>query len=356
MNSTNYLLSISLLLFCQILVPSTIYSQNKKKPKKISLMDHLLAEELPTLAIKTNVDKVFSDYKIQKYYSGSAIFSFEERDPIEEDIQVKIRGKFRSRFCQNPPIKIKLSNKSLKKQNFKKLNEFKVVYPCKSKEDYQDYVYKEYLIYKLYNVLTEKSFRAQLIDFTLTDSETTVADRSFKGFLIEDLEELIKRVDGVMNDVDCLTPDNLSSYDYTLFQVFQYFIGNTDWILPTCKNAEIIALENGQMIPIPYDFDFSGMVNAGYATPDAGLGVKSVTDRIFLGGLKTKEELDPVLRQFQIKKSAMIEVIQNFEYLPVKQRKKMIKYLESFYKIVRKSKKVERIFVQPVEASTVKAD
>lgn len=347
MNSTHYFLAISLLLFCQMLVPSTIYSQ--KKAKKISLMDHLLAEELPTLAIQTNVDKVFSDYKIQKYYSGSALFSFEEREPIEEDIQVKIRGKFRSRFCQNPPIKIKFSNKSLKQQNFKKLNEFKVVYPCKSKEDYQDYVYKEYLIYKLYNILTEKSFRAQLIDFTLIDTETAVADRNFKGFLIEDLEELIKRLGGIIDDVDCMTPDNLNPYDYTLFQVFQFFIGNTDWILPTCKNAEVIASENGEQIPIPYDFDFSGMVNAGYATADAGLGLRSVTDRIFLGGLKTKEELEPVLSLFKTKKSAMIEVIQNFEYLPAKERKKMIKYLESFYKIVRSSKKVERIFLQPVE-------
>lgn len=347
MKLTHYFLTSMLFLIGLFFLPSVVHSQDKK-PKKISLMDHLLTEDLPTLTIQTNVNKVFADYKIQNYYWGNATLSFDGEEQIQEEIQVKTRGKFRSRYCENPPIKIKFSNKSLKAQNFKKLNEFKIVYPCKSKEEHQNYVYKEYLIYKLYNVLTENSLRAQLVDITLVDSAATIADRNFKGFLIEDREELVKRMKGVTDGLECMPPDNLSQYDYTLFQVFQYFIGNTDWLLPTCKNAEIILLKDGKMIPIPYDFDFAGMVNTNYASPDLGLGVTSVTQRLFLGHLKTMEELNPVLTLFQAKKSALIQVINDFEYLPAKDRKKMIKYLESFYKIIKKSKNVTKVFVHPI--------
>ena len=188
----------------------------------------------------------------------------------------------------------------------------------------------------------------QLIDLEIKDSLGNLAPINTKGFLIEHREELIDRLGAVMSDVKCMKPIHLSNYDYILFQVFQFFIGNLDWLLPTCKNCEIISLESGEMVPIAYDFDFSGMVNTKYAVPNLSFPVKTITDRYFLGHKKKMNELDPVLALFQEKKLELIQTVSDFDYLPKSERKRMVKYMESFYKILGKPKLVKRIFVHPM--------
>ncbi len=325
-----------------------------KKVKKISLLDRLLMEELPQLNLSMNVEAVYGDRKLQAYHWGEANIQLNEEESILEEIQVRTRGKYRSRNCENPPLKIKFSNKKLKARNFKKLNEFKVVYPCEAKSIYQTYVFKEYLVYKLSNVLTENGLRVQLVDLVIQDSTQVEKSRRFKAFLIEDREELISRIDAQMSDMKCMRPNHLDPHDYTLFQVFQFFIGNTDWLLPTCQNAEVVSMKNGRMLPIPYDFDFSGLVSTEYATVNPGFGIRSVKDRYFLGHQKSMEELDPILALFQQKKTALLQVIEDFEYLPKGEKKVMTRYLESFYKILEKPKKVKKIFVHPMAESMAK--
>lgn len=325
----------------------TLLAQAPNELSTMSLLDRMQQDEMPYLEITTNINALFADWRVQNYHWGNAKLSFSDGEEIEEDVSLKIRGKYRSKNCKNPPIKLKYSNKSLKLQNFKKLNEFKLVYPCKSNKDYQKFVWKEYLIYKLYNELTDYSFRVQLLDLGLTDSLSRKSDYQFKGFLIEDQEELIYRMGALTGDGKCLSPDNLDQRQYTIFQLFQFLIGNTDWVLPSCKNVEVVALPNGEVIPVPYDFDFSGMVNASYATGDAGLGLNHVTQRYFIGPRKSMEELAPILQLFKEKRERFTQIIQDFEYLPIKDRKKMVKYLNSFYRILNRPKRVKRIFVHP---------
>ena len=182
------------IVFCLSLLylPFNLQSQEEHSEAQISLLDRMQAEEKISLQILTNIDTLYADWLRQSYHWGEAKLSFANGEEITEEVKVKIRGKYRSRHCENPPIKIKYSNKSLKKRNFKKLNEFKLVYPCESNEEYQTYVLKEYLIYKLYNKLTDNSLRVQLVDFSLKDSLSGRSNRQFTGFLIEDREELIQ--------------------------------------------------------------------------------------------------------------------------------------------------------------------
>ncbi len=340
------------LLCCLLLTTSSLLAQVPKdtlvKPKKQSLLDVLLTQELPKVSLEMDLKMLFDDRRMMNYQKAVASITFDDGEVWTDNIQLKTRGKFRSQKCDNPPLKLKYSKKSLKKRKLNKNNEFKLVYPCKSGKDYQKYVLKEYLVYKLNNVLTDQSLRVQLIDLEIKDSLDNLDPIFVKGFLIEHREELIHRVGAVMSDVKCMKPVHLSQYDYTLFQVFQFFIGNTDWLLPTCKNSEIISLESGIMIPIAYDFDFSGMVSTEYAIPNSSLPVETITDRYFLGHQKTMEELAPVFAVFQEKKGELIQTVQDFEYLPAKDRKRMVKYIESFYKILDKPKLTKYHFMHPM--------
>lgn len=350
-----YLFSIALLLlFAPIKGNTQPVDSLKSASKKQSLLDILVQEDLPKLAIEMDFKMLFDDRRMMNYQKAALSLTMDDGSIWTDKVNVKTRGKFRSLKCDNPPLKIKFPKKALKARGLNKLNEFKLVYPCKTQKAHQKFVLKEYLVYKLYNVLTDYSLRVQLVDLMLKDSMDHLPPITAKGFLIEHREELIARIDAKMSDIKCMKPIQLSNYDYTLFQVFEFFIGNTDWLLPTCKNAEVISLEDGTMIPIPYDFDFSGMVNADYAIPNSSLPVKYITDRYFLGHKKKMEDLVPVFEVFQNKKEALINTINTFEYLPKSERRIMVKYLQSFYKILGKPRLVKKVFIHPMGASMAK--
>lgn len=145
----------------------------------------------------------------------------------------------------------------------------------------------------------------------------------------------------------CLPFENLSPNDYTLFQVFQFMIGNVDWKINNCKNAEVIQLPDKTIIPIPYDFDYTGMVNPSYAIPFLRYKQNMVTDRYFIGQKKELKDLLPILELFKKKKDTFINIINSFESLPKKERRSMLNYLRSFYRTLDRPSQVERIFVQP---------
>ncbi len=52
-----------------------------------------------------------------------------------------------------------------------------------------------------------------------------------------------------------------------LVDVFQYLIGNTDWSGVEMHNMELFQTPAGVYATIPYDFDFSGIIDARYAEP-----------------------------------------------------------------------------------------
>lgn len=313
--------------------------------EKESILDHLLESKMSKLEIVTNLDSLFGDRRLKAYKDANATFTFENGESWTDSLEVKVRGVYRAAKCDNPPLKIKYSKKILKKRGLKKRNEYKVVYPCKNNKSYQNYIYKEYLIYKMYNELTDKSLRVHLIDFTLRDVNQEKEDIHTTGFLIEHREEIIKRLDAHKNDMRCLPVKMLSPEDYTLFQVFQFMIGNVDWLIETCKNAEVIQLRDSTIIPIPYDFDYTGMVKPAYAKPFSHFNQIKITDRYFLGHNKNMEELTPIFELFKEKKNNFIELINDFSYLSKRERKVMIRYLQSFYRILDRPAQIKKVFV-----------
>jgi len=57
--------------------------------------------------------------------------------------------------------------------------------------------------------------------------------------------------------------------------------------------------EHGNVIPVPMDFDFSGVVNARYATPDPKINITRVRERLFRGYCVPAEEFTKVFEQFR---------------------------------------------------------
>ncbi len=83
---------------------------------------------------------------------------------------------------------------------------------------------------------------------------------------------------------------------------------------------------------VPYDFDFTGLVNAGYAIPEDKItGTTSIRERIFLGVCRSREVYSKDLEEFLEHKEDFYRIINEFQYLTAKQKKDMTFYLDEFF-------------------------
>ncbi|MDO6473742.1 hypothetical protein [Maribacter sp. 1_MG-2023] len=121
--------------------------------------------------------------------------------------------------------------------------------------------------------------------------------------------------------------------------IFQYAIGNSDWSVTGLHNIKLFTHKTGnntKAIAVPYDFDYSGIVNAIYAIPSENLDINSVTERYFLGPCYSKETYEIMLKEFITKKSEIYNMIENFDLLKERSKKNMLSYLDSFYSQIEK--------------------
>ncbi len=254
---------------------------------------------------------------------------------VTEQIRIEARGNVRRQICTVPPMKLNFHNTT--SPTLYPLNSLKLVSPCFDNATHEQLLLKEYLIYKMYNLLTEKSFHVRLVDITFSDSDENKRSFEQHAFFIEDDKGLAKRNDcKSLKDLK-LFSENTDHDQMTLVALFEFMIGNTDWGVSQNHNTTLIqSKEDSTSRPfvVPYDFDYSGLVNADYAVPSEGLDIENVRERYYLGFQRTPEELDTVISVFNARKDSIYALINNFDLLTKKNRQDMIDYLEGFYKII----------------------
>lgn len=248
-------------------------------------------------------------------------------------LQVELRGKFRRRSCDFPPLKFNFKKKQLEAAGLaKSFDKLKLVTPCFEGEASQDLIFKEYLAYRLYNQLSVASFRVQLLAITYRDSQGKYPDMRRYAFLIEDKDELAERLGGVkLKDARGLGPEQLDRRAETTQALFAYFIGNTDWSIASGHNLVMIQLPNGTIIPVPYDFDFSAMVNASYATPSNSVGQYSLQQRVYLGFQAEDALLEEVLAVFHKQHKDLSKTVRQMKLLHGAKRLEVNTFLSGFY-------------------------
>jgi len=111
-------------------------------------------------------------------------------------------------------------------------------------------------------------------------------------------------------------------------------IGNTDWWIHRRHNVDIVALNNKDLVPIPFDFDYAGIINAPYAIPSSMLPITEVRDRFFKGSCKNIDNYQNAIDQFNQNKSEILEVVEQTDFLNKRLKRSATNYIESFYKII----------------------
>ncbi len=298
------------------------------------------------IELLTDLKKLTSEKEVNKYQPAKITCYFPDSTVITENIQLSARGEFRRKNCYMPGMKFDFKNPS--SPQLTRLKKLKVVCGCNRGTVNEYLVLKEYLIYKMYNLLTSMSFRVRLLHITYRDTKGKIKPYTQYGFFIEDVDEMAKRNKCYEVENIPFNTQSTNRAQMTMVALFQYMIGNTDWTVPAYHNIKLIRPKKDTLAPpvaVPYDFDYCGLVNAEYAIPPEELGISSVKERLYRGFPRSMEELETCLGDLRQKKEAFGHLIMNFELLALRERKEMISYLDGFYELIKDQAFVKRTFI-----------
>ena len=307
------------------------------------------SDEVLRITLRTDFEMLFED-RGDDPEQQLAVISYDTAggDIISQELKIRLRGNFRKNHCDFPPIRLNFAKKASKNTLFEGEDKLKLVTHCKDWDaKYEQYVLLEYLAYKMYNELTDLSFRARLLHITYEDSKGKRKPLVRYGFLIEDDEAMALRNGGTILEKQGIQQQAMQAPDITLMTVFQYMIGNTDWAIPVLHNVRLVVKEGAPLpFAVPYDFDFSGFVDTNYSAPSTRLPIVSVRDRLYRGYCRPEAEVADQVALFHSEKDQLYALIEGLEPLARRNRKDAIGYLNTFFRTLSSEKRIRYAFVK----------
>jgi hypothetical protein len=280
--------------------------------------------------------------------------SYYKKDSSEVIIPVKVktRGHFRRQRenCVYPPLLIEFSkDENHLSSVFREQRKLKLVMPCNDDK----YLIREWLVYKIYNLVTPKSFRARLVKVKLDDDRKKKESSPFYGILLEEEKQMAKRNKEIIVERK-LSSQQTETDVFLNMAVFQYLIGNTDWSVPYQHNIKLLAPDS-MAIPcvVPYDFDHAGIVEAPYAHPAEELQMTSVRERRFRGYcIRDMKDYKDIIDLYNRLKKDIYSLYTQCDLLEEKYVKYTTAYLDEFYKTINNPKSLEKEFTYPCGNAT----
>jgi hypothetical protein len=267
-------------------------------------------------------------------------------DSTEITVQYRARGHVRrmARTCDFVPLRLEFDKTAGKATVFKHQEALKLVVQCSGGSDFEQYLLREYLAYRIYTVVTKQSFRARLARVSYVDPAGKAMGTRL-GMFLEDETDVARRLEGRVVKLQRLMFDDVDADALMPAMIFEYMIGNTDMSLFALHNVILIQRQDKSLHLVPYDFDLSGLVNAPYAVPARGLMIASVTERLYRGPCRNQERVDPYVANFAAKRDEIRGLPDSIPGMSKQSKEETRRYLDDFYSAVRTPKDVKGLFV-----------
>jgi hypothetical protein len=336
--------------FLNLAVPAVCLAQEHGMKSSSSGKELFESDEILEITISGRTKNLLNDRSDNaKEHPMNILYKAEDGTEISLAAELKTRGHFRRLMgnCIYPPLQVNFTeNDTLDSSIFKGQNKLKLVMPCSGDE----YVIREWLVYKLYNVITPKSFRARLVKVTLNNTKNNKTESPFYGMLLESEKQMAERNGGISLDTK-MQPNRTEPNTFLTMAVFEYLIGNTDWSVQYLQNIKLVAADSLAVpVTVAYDFDHSGLVSAPYAKPAAELQMQSVRERRYRGFCITDmKTFDPVIALYNELKPAIYSVYTDCAVIDEKYIKNTLKYLDEFYETINDPQKVLKEFGYPCD-------
>ena len=277
-------------------------------------------------------------------------------------IQIRARGLTRRTggYCDFPPLQLAFGDKaSVHGTVFKGQRKLKLVTYCRDFNDFEQRIMLEYLAYRLYNVITPVSYRVRAAEVTYRKDAGDAGTTRF-GYVIEEIDDVADRNHSkrLTFASKAVTAAQFDQHAAARAGLFEFMIGNLDWDFEAgpagaecCHNARFVAARDTQplsgVVPIPYDFDYSGFVDSPYAGAPIGLPVDNVTQRLYRGYCASNGEMPSVVAEYRAHRAEMMAVIDNDPRLNPKFRAKTDHFMDSFFALLDDPARVQSQIIKP---------
>jgi len=330
------------------LVAQTPQGEAVKEPKPFTPPPIFKEEQPMEFTLTAPFKLVKKERSGTSTYRQSEITYAGDSGAVRVPVRVRPRGIWRRKNCDVPPLRLNFKKDSTKKTAFRHLDGIKLAFPCRNNsDDYEQYILQEFQLYRVQRLLTPLSLDARLVRVTYIDAEKkdTVARRY--GFLLEEEGSFGARVGGKVVPLTGATGDDLDGPESAMFGLFEYFIGNTDFSVGALHNVALLQRDTSYY-PVAYDFDWSGAVNARYATPAPQLPIRRVTDRIMRGYCTQPANYEKAIAVFKAKKDAIYALYHDSLSSVMKPDvvAKTLKYYDEFYETISDPRSAKRSIVE----------
>ena len=292
------------------------------------------------IKIRANFDSLFADAAASHIVSRDARIQYDSPDGRgwKDQIKIETRGNFRMRpqNCSFPPLRISFHQSDTLRQLFRKNKTLKLVSQCQyQNSEYEQFLVQEYLIYKLYSLLTDYSFRVRMLKVTYVNQGTAFDTLVRYSFVVESPQEMAKRLGYKRVSSTNVLLNQVDPRQYKLLCFFQYMISNNDWSVAISHNIELLQKDStSSYIPVPYDFDWSGIIKVPYKVPSSK-GMEIIQpDRSFKGEYTRRRQVKDMIRYFRMRQGELYSRVSSCEVLDKQHKLLFLKGIREYYKIL----------------------
>jgi len=306
------------------------------------------SDSVVAVTLRTDIRALFRDRDTANAAWHQATLTYAGPDSaIAVPVRVRTRGIYRRANCDVPPLRLRFDEKDVRSTLLDQLRRPKLVTHCRDRDDAEQLVLKEYAIYRVWRLISPYGFAARLVRVTYEDSAGRVRPMTRYGIVTEDPERLAQRLGATILTRADVRIGRINRPFTSLLGVFQYLIGNTDWAVPMRHNVELLRTADSTLYAVPYDFDWSGMVDAPYARPAALLRTRFVTERVFRGVCQLQDELVPTLERFEALRDSITAVFRSVPGLEPRLLARALRYIDEFYAAIADRARFWRREVEP---------
>ena len=323
--------------------------------QEISLLQDIRQDSALHLYLRQDWKNIEKHKEDKTYQSAGISLVTPTSDTLSIPVKVRTRGNMRLEICSLPPLKLKFDKADLQQHGLSALNEMDLVEPCHDDPRYDQLLLKEYLAYKLWELVSPYYFRTQLVQIHYINPDGTEAHDPSYAFLVENTEELVARLGGRRNKTPVISNSAVDKAPMLKVALFEFMIGNTDWFIQNRHNLEFIGIPgHSLLVTIPYDFDYSGLVDASYAAHHPSINLSSVRIRYYQGWCFPDSDVEKALEIFHQQKDNILSMPYHIQGLNEKSANQARDYLADFFDIIENPNKLNNQILRHCDMWPVK--
>lgn len=340
-------------LLCALVVLLLTWSATAQSDEDIAPL--FAGDDLLNVKIIAPLTSIMFNRRDDKDVPGTFQYLATDERSVEFDIGLRTRGNFRHqrKTCKFAPLRINFKASQTHETLFRQQDKLKLVTHCQDVIEYQNNVVREYLAYRVFNILTDESFRVRVLRITYIDTDKKNRETVSFGFLIEPKDQLAQRIGAPAVELESVFVPDLRPAFTNLTSLFHYFLGNTDFSQihsetddNCCHNQALFSNVDGLYFSIPYDFDMSDFVGAEHSGPSSQFSASKPRRRLYRGWCANNAQLPASIKIFNEKRGEIDELINTTELLSNFKRKSLLRFIDKFYKSVKSTKEIEKNIVK----------